>query len=214
MRFPLAKPGLKFIFAAVFLSCIVSVINFNVSIVFWLVTLFILNFFRDPERVSLESEAAVLSPADGKVIHVGAADADGEHKGYSRISIFMNVFNVHVNRAPVRGTISSVTHRPGKYHPADRPEAETENERVSIELKSSAGMFTVHLVAGLIARRIVPYVDSGNTVERGERIGMIRFGSRVDILMPANTRVEVTVGDPVRAGITRLGTLIGEQTSE
>jgi phosphatidylserine decarboxylase len=152
---------------------------------------FTLNFFRDPERRTVEDRDALISPADGRVIR-----ADGE-----RVSIFMNVFNVHVCRTPVAGSVASVAHEPGRFLAAMKDEASGQNERTTIVVQPPEGApVRFVLVAGLIARRIVCRVAAGRTLRAGERVGIIRFGSRVDLDLPAGTRPAVQVGDRVVAG--------------
>lgn len=155
--------------------------------------LFTLNFFRDPERVAPDDPVALVSPADGKVIR---ADAE-------RISIFMNVFDVHVCRAPLPGRIASVEHIPGRFVAAMRDAASEHNERTAIVVQpSSGGAVRFVLVAGLIARRIVCRIAPGARVGTGDRVGIIRFGSRVDVDLPAGAAPVVGVGQRVVAGET------------
>ncbi len=156
----------------------------------------ILLFFRDPERGIGEG---VVSPADGRVLRV-------EKRGRMWfVSIFMNVHNVHVNRAPWSGRVLSVMHKEGSFKPAFSKESD-DNERVVIRIRTRNGVWVLTQIAGIVARRIVPYVSEGDTVERGERIGIIRFGSRVDLLFrpPVGTVVVVSEGERVRAGISSL----------
>ena len=155
--------------------------------------LFTLNFFRDPERRSPADPAALVSPADGKIIRADAV----------RVSIFMNVFDVHVCRSPVAGRVASVTHRAGRFLAAMKDEASDENERTTIVVEPQHGApVRFVLVAGLIARRIVCRVAAGRELAAGERVGIIRFGSRVDIDLPARSSPVVAVGDRVVAGET------------
>jgi phosphatidylserine decarboxylase len=152
---------------------------------------FTLNFFRDPERRTAEDRDALISPADGRVIK-----ADDE-----RVSIFMNVFDVHVCRTPVAGSVASVAHEPGRFLAAMKDEASEQNERTTIVVQPQDGApVRFVLVAGLIARRIVCRVAAGRTLRAGERVGIIRFGSRVDLDLPAGIRPVVRVGDRVVAG--------------
>lgn len=150
-------------------------------------------FFRDPERRPPSDPRAILSPADGKIIVAGPG----------RVSVFMNVFNVHVCRAPVAGRVASVDYRPGRFLAAFKDDAPEQNERTAIEV---AGAFPVRftLIAGLIARRIVCRVEPGRTLAAGERVGLIRFGSRVDVELPPGSTVAVAIGDRVVAGETIL----------
>ncbi len=175
-------------------------------------------FFRDPERVVPQAEAAIVSPADGLVTLIAEAEPpielqidDGSgHAGLSagpvtRVSIFMSVFDVHINRAPVGGTVRRVVYIPGKFMNADLDKASEENERQHILIERSDGLrlgFTQ--IAGLVARRIVPFVKPGDIVAKGQRVGLIRFGSRVDIYLPAGTDPKVLMGQTVIAGETIL----------
>lgn len=152
---------------------------------------FTINFFRDPERRTLEDRSALISPADGRVIRAGAG----------RVSIFMNVFNVHVCRSPIAGRVTSIAHEPGRFLAAMKDEASEQNERTTIVVQPLDGPpVRFVLVAGLIARRIVCRVAAGSTLRAGERVGIIRFGSRVDIDLPDGTTPAVGVGDRVVAG--------------
>ncbi len=154
---------------------------------------FTLNFFRDPERHTPESSDALVSPADGRIIRADSA----------RVSIFMNVFNVHVCRSPIAGRVTSVTHEPGRFLAAMKPEASEQNERTRIVVQPQTGApVGFVLVAGLIARRIVCRVASGRELLAGDRVGIIRFGSRVDLDLPPGTLPAVGVGDRVVAGET------------
>ncbi len=157
-----------------------------------LVTLFMVRFFRDPERRVPPGEGIMVSPADGRVVEVGGG----------RLAIFMNLFDCHVNRAPVEGEVVDVIHTPGKFHPADKPQA-AENERNLIVLRRDGEEVRVAQVAGLVARRILCWVKPGDRVKRGERIGMILFGSRLEVVVsPERWRFVVGYGDRVRAGET------------
>jgi phosphatidylserine decarboxylase len=160
-------------------------------------TAFTLWFFRDPERVAPADADAAVSPADGKIIRSGP---DG-------ISVFLNVFDVHVCRSPVRGRVVSVVHVPGKFVAAFRDEASEHNERAEIIVEGEEGRTRLVLVAGLVARRIVCRVRPGQVLEAGERVGMIRFGSRVDLVLPGRLAPAVKVGDRVTAGETILARL-------
>jgi len=159
--------------------------------------LFTLWFFRDPERTPPGDPDALVSPADGRIIEAGP----------ERISIFMNVFDVHVCRVPIAGKIEEASHRPGRFLAAFTDEAPEQNEAVSILVSDRTRQVRFQLVAGLIARRIVCKVVPGQTVESGDRVGLIRFGSRVDVALPPDTQVNVKVGQRVRAGETTIGRL-------
>ena len=172
---------------------------------FYILGAFCLYFFRDPERLIPAGPVAV-SPADGKVVAVKRETAT-----QTRVSIFLNIFDVHVNRAPIGGTIAEVRYTKGKFHVASREECSTENEQnvVTVEGEGLAGGSRVVFkqIAGLIARRVVCWKKPGHNLERGELIGLIRFGSRVDVLMPAGVKLAVKVGDRVRGGSSVLAQL-------
>lgn len=162
--------------------------------------LFNLNFFRDPARTLPEGEGLFVCPADGRVIR-----ADHDESGLLRIDVFMNVFNVHVNRAPLAGRITHMQYFPGKFINASFDKASEENERNRFEMESDDGAKVAFTqIAGLVARRIVSYVAVGDRVEAGQRVGMIRFGSRVNCEIPAGYTCCVKVGDHVAAGKTVL----------
>lgn len=164
-------------------------------------TLFCLNFFRDPERPPPPDAAdGILSPADGKVVAVTPHDDPFLDEPGQRISIFMSVFDVHVNRAPVTGTVGRVTYHPGRFINAMAADASECNEQTRITLHHERGRLTVTQVAGLIARRIICYCYADGPMVQGERIGLIRFGSRLDVVIPARCRVRVRVGERVAAG--------------
>ncbi len=171
--------------------------------------LFVLWFFRDPERTTAAGENALISPADGKVVEIATVDEPNHIEGpATKIAIFMSVFDVHVNRMPAAGTVDWIRHEPGRFLNALRPEASVQNERVLLALHDAEGRpVLVKLIAGLVARRIVCRVRPGDTLSRGRRVGMIKFGSRVEVFTPAGAGLEVTtrLGQKVRAGVTALG---------
>jgi phosphatidylserine decarboxylase len=159
---------------------------------------FVFYFFRDPERVIPAESGAVVSPADGRVVVV----TDEDHAGVpgKRISIFLAIWNVHVNRSPAAGTIVKMDYRPGKFLAAMRPRASLENEQNVISLSTASGEMVFKQIAGLIARRVVCWKKAGDTVQRGERIGLVRFGSRVDLWVPRDAQILVALGDNVKGG--------------
>jgi phosphatidylserine decarboxylase len=162
-------------------------------------------FFRDPERTGKRGEEIVVSPADGKVVQIVQVDEPAFVQGRAlRISIFMNVFNVHVNRYPVSGKVAYVHYNAGKFFNAATDKASLENEQMSVGIESGHGRVLVRQIAGLIARRIVSYAKVGVHAEQGMRMGIIRFGSRVDVFVPPSSRVRVRVGDFPVAGVTVL----------
>ena len=178
------------------------------SLPLWLISLFVLQFFRDPARTVPGGASSVLSPADGRIVVVEKTqDVYGKREAL-KISVFMNVFNVHSNRSPVDGKVEDVHYFPGKFVNADLDKASLENERNALIITATNGqMVTCVQVAGLIARRILCYVKSGDTLERGQRFGFIRFGSRVDVYLPLSAIPKVTVGDKVHATETVLAEL-------
>lgn len=174
-----------------------------------LITFFTIWFFRNPERHFLEEDRVVISPADGKVIKVEDIEMNGEMAGkFKKISIFMNIFNVHVNRMPYNGKIAAINYHEGKFVSANLDKASSDNERNAIQIRTDDGLviWTVQ-IAGLIARRIVCWVKAGDTLKKGERFGLIRFGSRVDVYLPEDSRMTVKIGEKVKAGETVLGYL-------
>ena len=166
---------------------------------------FFLWFFRDPEREIPAAEGAIVSPADGKVTEVLTVQSGGESR--TRISIFLNVFNVHVNRSPISGEITDVTYRRGKFGNAMGAISAEENEQNIVTVRGDAGAVVFKQIAGLLARRIVFTKRVGDTVSCGERVGLIKFGSRVDVVLPAEAELKVKVGDHVAGGSSLLAIL-------
>jgi len=166
---------------------------------FWVVLVFILQFFRDPPRQIPDAPDAIICPADGKVIALGVVEDPYLKRPARRVSVFMNVFNVHSNRSPVAGKIMERWYRPGKFVNAALDKASLDNERNALWIRTDGGQDVVVVqVAGLIARRILCYVQPGERIARGERYGFIRFGSRVDVYLPLEARLEVFLGDSVK----------------
>jgi phosphatidylserine decarboxylase len=208
--FPIARPGLPFIWAAGFVTAVFALLGLKLPALLGLAATFcICAFFRDPDRVIPTDEGALVSPADGKVIVCETVDDADFYGGRClKISIFMTVFNVHVNRMVYDGTVTGVTYHPGKFFSANRDKASRENEHNALTLEGPGGhRMVVVQIAGLIARRIVCGVQPGATFMRGERFGMICFGSRLDVYLPAEARAKVGVGDKVAAGTSILGYL-------
>jgi phosphatidylserine decarboxylase len=169
------------------------------SVPFWIVLVFILQFFRDPPRQVPDAPNAIICPADGKVITLGEVEDPYLKRPSKRISVFMNVFNVHSNRSPVAGKIMERWYRQGKFVNASLDKASLDNERNALWIRTDQGQDVVVVqVAGLIARRILCYVQPGEGITRGERYGFIRFGSRVDVYLPLGARFEVSLGDSVK----------------
>jgi phosphatidylserine decarboxylase len=174
-----------------------------------LLTLFVIFFFRDPDRVSPPGEKAILSPADGKVIQVQPCIEERFLKGPAiKVSVFMSLFNVHVNRNPLAGRVVDSLYSPGKFVRADLNQASASNEQNALLVENAEGeRLLVVQIAGLIARRIVCWVKKGERVERGQRFGLIEFGSRLDIYLPESTVLQVRLGQKALAGQTILGYL-------
>ena len=207
---PLALEGYPFILFSGFTTLILGMLGFAVpALLGLLLTGFVTYFFRDPARVLPEETGAIVCPADGKIIVIDEVDDDRfQHTRVQKISIFMNVFNVHVNRIPLTGTVERVILSPGKFYAADKDKAVLHNEFCAMTLATPDNQrYTVVQIAGLIARRIVCRAEKGDKVMAGERFGMIRFGSRVDLYLPLTVKVTVSKGEKVRAGETVLGYL-------
>jgi phosphatidylserine decarboxylase len=206
--FPVAKAGYPFIFGAAFITGTLALLGLSAATLLALaVTLFICFFFRDPDRVVPDRPTAVVSPADGKVVVVESIDGDERYpEKCHKISIFMSIFNVHVNRVPCSGTIKSIHYHPGKFFSANLDKASSSNEHNAIHLEAEKGHAICFVqIAGLVARRIICGVAENDTVRRGQRFGLICFGSRLDVYLPLNVRVNVRVGDRVQAGTSVLG---------
>ena len=213
-KLPFAPEGWPFIIPTAVLMLIAFAVCWSATAVFLLLLLlFMLNFFRDPERSTPAGSGLFVSPADGKVIRAEEMD------GCIRVDIFMNVFNVHVNRAPMAGRITHMQYFPGHFINASFDKASEENERNRFEMECDDGCkIAFTQIAGLLARRIVAYAEVGDRVKAGQRIGMIRFGSRVNCEIPADYQLNVGVGEKVSAGSTILARRItgdnGEQDAE
>jgi len=205
----LAREGWPFIAGALAVAVIVwAVAGFAWSVPLWLVALFVIQFFRDPPRAVPTQPNAVLSPADGRIVKVEKVRDPLTERDTLLISVFMNVFNVHSNRAPVDGTVELIQYSAGKFVNADLDKASSENERNAMVMRLADGeRIAVVQVAGLIARRILCYAKVGQRLARGERYGFIRFGSRVDVYLPLTARPKVAVGDVVHATTTVLAEL-------
>ena len=175
---------------------------------FWIILVFILQFFRDPPRQVPDAPDAIICPADGKVIALGEAEDPYLKRPSKRVSVFMNVFNVHSNRAPVDGTVKQVWYHAGRFLNAALDKASVDNERNALWFRTRSGVdVTCVQVAGLIARRILCYVSAGAELQRGERFGFIRFGSRVDVYLPLEAQPVAAIGDKVYAAESVLARL-------
>ncbi|MCW5576295.1 MAG: phosphatidylserine decarboxylase [Burkholderiales bacterium] len=205
----IAREGWPFIaIAAILAAGIHGYAGFGWAAFPWLIVLFMVQFFRDPPRRIPQDAAAVLSPADGRIVSVEKARDPYLEREALKISVFMNVFNAHSNRSPVDGSVEKTWYFPGRFFNADLDKASAENERAVIYLRTVDGRdVTCVQVAGLIARRILCYAKEGQSLSRGDRFGFIRFGSRVDVYLPPDSVPKVSVGDKVYATETMLALL-------
>lgn len=209
-QIPVALEGYPFIGFAAFTTLVLAILGYDFfALLLMFLTAFVLYFFRDPERISPEDEDALVSPADGKVILIEKVFDDRFVKEHAyKVSIFMNVFNVHVNRMPFSATVTRVQYSPGLFFSANTERGALENEACGLILDTKNNRkIAVVQIAGLIARRIVCWAVKGDSLERGERFGLIRFGSRVDLYLPQQVQLEVSLGQKVRAGETVIGYL-------
>ena len=206
--FPVASAGYPFILVAAFTTAILALLGFTtLTLIGLVITFCICGFFRDPDRITPVDKGVVVSPADGKVIAAGLVDNSPFSNGeFMKISIFMSVFNVHVNRVPYNGRVKEIDYYPGKFFSANLDKASEQNEHnaVSIEMETGQPLCVVQ-IAGLIARRIICYIKPGDQVIRGQRFGLICFGSRLDVYLPADIKLRLAVGDKVKAGTSILG---------
>jgi len=208
---PVVSEGYPFIALFAFITLILALLGWSfLTFVFLLLTLFTVYFFRNPERYPSPDSDIVVAPADGKVIFVGKVPEDRLLDGeeMTKVSIFMNVFNVHVNRVPVSGKVLNLFYNKGQFMNASLDKASSENEQAGLLIETAGGKkFLCVQIAGLVARRIVTYPQIGDELEIGRRFGLIRFGSRVDLYFPEGTEVVARVGDRTVAGETVLGYL-------
>jgi phosphatidylserine decarboxylase len=205
----IAREGWPFVGFTLALALLLTVlVSFWWALPAWVAFIFVVQFFRDPARPIPAQQNAVLSPADGRIVAIEKTRDIYADRDALKISVFMNVFNVHSNRAPVDGKISQVQYFPGKFVNADMDKASTENERNAIVIQTPEGKCVTSVqVAGLIARRILCYVKPGDELKRGQRYGFIRFGSRVDVYLPLEAKPLVAIGDKVHASTTLLAEL-------
>jgi phosphatidylserine decarboxylase len=208
-RLPVAREGIPFIIIGTGLTCIFLILNWKfLASPLAVLTLLIIYFFRDPNRTLINEERAVLTPADGKVISIEKLNnTDNPLKAPAiKISIFMSIFNAHINRIPIKGKIAQLSYHPGKFFPANRDKASLYNEHNIVTLETDQRKKIVLIqIAGLIARRIVCWVKKGDLVETGQRFGLIRFGSRLEVYLPSDTTLMVKKGEKVKAGQTVIG---------
>jgi phosphatidylserine decarboxylase len=210
----MAKEGLRFIFPILIFSLVLfllfvllgSITSLFGAIIFFIFGMFFLFFFRDPEREVPEGENLILAPADGKVILIKPFDnLEFMNSGGTLVSVFMSLFDVHVNRVPISGVVKYSKYNPGKFLPAFKDKASSENEQTELGLENEHGKVVLKQIAGIIARRIVCNLKQGDLVKAGDRFGMIKFGSRLDLFLPENVQIKVKLDYKVRAGETIIG---------
>lgn len=211
---PIAVEGYPFVAGAAVITVVLAVLSWKfpvflpLAVLFVVLSLFVVFFFRNPERITPADEKTVIAPADGVVIYQGVAREDHLGEEMTKISIFMSVFNVHINRVPITGTVLDTFYTKGKFLDVRNERATFENEQAGLVIETANGKrMVVVQVAGLIARRIVCYAKKGDQLVRGRRYGLIRFGSRLDVYLPRDTALNVKIGDKTVAGETVLGNL-------
>lgn len=207
----IAREGYPFIFSPALLALLALIVGWKwVALGLSLIALAFAGFFRDPDRIPPEGEGLILAPADGKVVSIKTIERNAvPEEGETRVSVFLSPLDVHINRAPIRGTVEEVTYRKGRFFAAFREEASRSNERNALRIVDPQGRrFGLVQIAGVLARRIVCYVKPGDSLERGQKLGMIMFGSRVDLFLPERSRVDVVQGQKVRAGESVIGRLL------
>jgi phosphatidylserine decarboxylase len=205
---PIAAEGWGFILVPLVLAVLLAWTGWiKASLLLGLVTAFMAFFFRDPERVAPAVPGAILAPADGRVVDVRVAVNDPFVGAAQAVSIFLSPLDVHVNRSPLAGLVVGVEYRPGAKLAAYRPEASERNERTTIAIQGETARVVVRQIAGVLARRIVCRIRAGDKLASGERFGLIKFGSRTDLIVPASARLRVRTGDRVLGGETVVGVL-------
>lgn len=199
-KIPIAAEGLKLIILMIIFSACMFISGYNViGAISLIITLFFIFFFRDPNRDVPHGDHIIVSPADGKIVSIKEIfENDYLHLNVKRISIFLSVFNVHINRIPIGGQVEHVQYNPGKFHIAALEKASLENEQTAIVISDRQTRILVKQIAGIIARRIACYVKPGDMVQKGARYGMIYFGSRTDIFLPKDAEIKVKLGDKVK----------------
>jgi phosphatidylserine decarboxylase len=200
------RDAFKFIFPLLACAAISGLLGLPaLAAVFILLGVFVAWFFRNPRRSIPEAHNVVVSPADGKVVKISELPPGSELPGGHAVSIFLNIFDVHVNRSPISGLLENLEYKRGRFMAAFDEEASRVNEQNVLTIRGQEMRIIVKQIAGLIARRVVCWKEPGNPVERGELIGLIRFGSRVDILLPKDVRLRVRVGEHVKGGSSIVG---------
>ena len=210
MHSPIAKEGFFFIipFVAAFVLLLIFSRNYVALVIIFLITFFLVFFFRDPVRIAPEGENLIIAPADGKIIKLEKIYENRYLKeNVTKISIFMSLFNVHVNRVPVTGTVEKIDYNKGKFISAFKDKASLDNEQNSIIIDTGSRKIIVKQIAGVIARRIICKLSEKQKVKAGEKLGLICFGSRADIFIPGEVEIKIKIGDTVKAGKTVIGVL-------
>ena len=204
----IAKEGWPFIAISLILAALVTWWCPVWSAPLWIIFVFCVQFFRDPARVVSGDAKSIVAPADGRIVVVEEVDDPYLNRRAIKVSVFMNVFNVHSNRIPVASTVVQKWYNPGSFVNAALAKASTENERCALHLRTEDGQnITCVQIAGLVARRILNYAETGGVFTKGQRYGFIRFGSRVDLYLPLDTRIKATIGEKVYASTTVLAEL-------
>ena len=210
----MAKEGLSFILPVSIFSLVLfllfvwlgNIISLLGAIIFFIFGMFFLFFFRDPERKVPEGENLILAPADGKIILIKPCDnLEFMSGGGTLVSVFMSLFDVHVNRVPISGVVKYFKYNPGKFLPAFKDKASSENEQTELGLENEHGKVVLKQIAGIMARRIICKLKQGELVKAGDRFGMIKFGSRLDLFLPENVQIKIKLNHKVRAGETIIG---------
>ena len=200
------KEGYKFLAISILATFVVLFFSNFFGSILILITVWVYYFFRDPERYSINDDKFLVSPADGLITDIsersGPVELRLENITYTRVSIFMNVFNCHVNRTPISGKVEEIYYKPGKFLNASLDKASEENERLRLTLKSGSNVIYITQIAGLIARRIICYLKTNEKVNQGDRYGIIKFGSRVDIEFPNSYNLMVSIGQQCIGGET------------
>ncbi len=213
VTFAIHKEGYKFIIIFALVTALLALLSNSLGLIGLVATLWCIFFFRDPERIIPVEENVIISPADGVVTRVeygvtAPDDLGYGNKKFNKVSVFLNVFNVHVNRVPLSGTVTKVSYKPGKFLSANAAEASEENERNSVVVKTANGTEIIFVqVAGLVARRIISDLKEGQEVHIGDRYGIIRFGSRADIYLPEDVAIKSLVGQTMIGGETIIAKL-------
>ena len=206
MKFRIARDGVSIIVFFILITILSAFFHIYISVIFLILLSFCVFFFRDPEREITKGENIVLAPADGKVVAIKQIqDSKISDEPVNRISIFLSVFDVHINRAPVDGEVIYLEYSKGRFLDARNPRASEVNENNFIVLSHKGTKIAIRQIAGKIARRVVCKCKKGDKLKIGERIGMIRFGSRTDLFLPMNVKINAKIGDMVKAGITIMG---------